>query len=46
MLTDSLDYLDQQGHTVFGEIGEGDEVLDKLNDTFCDKNHQPLQNVR
>ncbi|KAF6041662.1 PPIL4 [Bugula neritina] len=45
-LADSLDYLDQQGHTVFGEVGEGDEVLDKLNDTFCDKNHQPLQNVR
>ena len=45
-LADNLDYLDQQGHTVFGEISEGEEVLDKLNEIYCDKESKPYQNVR
>ncbi|XP_067945841.1 peptidyl-prolyl cis-trans isomerase sig-7-like [Watersipora subatra] len=45
-LADDLDYLDQQGHTVFGEVSEGEEVLDKLNELYCDKENKPYQNVR
>ncbi|KAL4232788.1 Peptidyl-prolyl cis-trans isomerase-like 4 [Mactra antiquata] len=44
-LGENLDYLDNQ-HTVFGEIGEGFDVLSKLNEAFCDKEHRPYQDIR
>lgn len=44
-LGENLDYLDNQ-HTVFGEIGEGFEVLSKLNEAFCDKEHRPYKDIR
>eukprot|EP00898_Chlorokybus_atmophyticus_P001898 jgi/Chlat1/2709/Chrsp180S08755 len=44
-LRDGLDYLDDR-HTVFGEISEGLEHLDLLNDTFVDDAGRPLKNIR
>lgn len=44
-LGDDLDYLDGQ-HTVFGEVVEGFEVLDKINDAICDDEHRPYQDIR
>lgn len=37
--------LDEK-HTVFGEVAEGWEVLEAINDTPCDGNGRPLQNIR
>jgi len=37
--------LDQK-HSVFGELGEGFEVLDKINQTICDSEGRPLQDIR
>lgn len=45
-LADDLDYLDQQGHTVFGEVSEGEEVLQQLNEIYCDREGHPFQNIR
>ena len=44
-LGDSLDYLDGV-HTVFGEVVEGEEVLDLLNNAYCDDNHRPYKDIR
>lgn len=44
-LGDDLDYLDGQ-HTVFAEVVEGFDVLDKLNDAICDDEHRPYQDIR
>lgn len=44
-LGDDLDYLDDQ-HTVFAEVVEGFDVLDKLNDAICDDEHRPYQDIR
>ncbi|XP_046849071.1 peptidyl-prolyl cis-trans isomerase-like 4 [Xenia sp. Carnegie-2017] len=44
-LGDDLDYLDGK-HTVFGEVAEGFNVLEKLNETICDDGHRPYQDVR
>ncbi|KAI8319924.1 cyclophilin-like protein [Martensiomyces pterosporus] len=44
-LTDHLDYLDGK-YTVFGEVAEGLDVLDKLNDAICDEHHRPLRDIR
>ncbi|XP_046545008.1 peptidyl-prolyl cis-trans isomerase-like 4 [Haliotis rubra] len=44
-LADELDYLDGQ-HTVFGQVAEGFEVLDKLNEAYCDEEHRPYIDVR
>lgn len=40
-----LDNLDGV-HSVFGEVAEGQEVLDKLNEAFCDKEGRPYQDIR
>ncbi|XP_052808947.1 peptidyl-prolyl cis-trans isomerase-like 4 isoform X1 [Mya arenaria] len=40
-----LDYLDGK-HTVFGEVAEGDDVLAKVNESFCDKDHRPYKDIR
>lgn len=42
---DELDSLDEK-HTVFGEVAEGWEVLEAINDAPCDDDGRPLQNIR
>lgn len=42
---DDLEYLDGK-HTIFGEIAEGMDVLDKINELFVDKEYRPYQDVR
>ncbi|XP_053397607.1 peptidyl-prolyl cis-trans isomerase-like 4 isoform X2 [Mercenaria mercenaria] len=44
-LGENLDYLDNT-HTVFGEVAEGFDVLKKLNEAFCDKEHRPYKDIR
>ncbi|KAK7494311.1 hypothetical protein BaRGS_00014414, partial [Batillaria attramentaria] len=44
-LGENLDYLDGV-HTVFGEVAEGFEVLDKLNEAYCDEKHRPYRDIR
>ena len=44
-LGDDLDYLDGV-HTVFAEVVEGFEILDKLNEAICDDEHRPYQDIR
>ena len=44
-LGDDIDYLDGK-HTVFGEVSEGLETLDKLNDVFVDQENRPYKDVR
>ena len=34
------------GHCVFGEITEGLEIILKLNETICDGDHRPYQDIR
>ena len=41
----NLDYLDNV-HTVFGEVSEGLDVLEKINETIVDDEHRPFQDVR
>lgn len=33
-------------HTIFGEIAEGQEVLEKINKAYCDTKGRPYQNIR
>ena len=42
---DNLDHLDGK-HTIFGEIAEGMDILDKLNDLYCDDEGRPYQDIR
>lgn len=44
-LGEELDYLDGV-HTVFGEVGEGLDVLDKINEAYCDEKHRPYKDIR
>jgi peptidyl-prolyl cis-trans isomerase-like 4 len=44
-LSPDLDYLDAE-HCVIGEVAEGLEVLLKLNETICDQEHRPYQDIR
>ena len=44
-LGDDLDYLDGV-HTVFAEVVEGLDILDKLNDAICDDDNRPYQDIR
>ncbi|XP_003739155.1 peptidyl-prolyl cis-trans isomerase-like 4, partial [Galendromus occidentalis] len=44
-LSDNLDYLDEQGHCVFGEVVEGMEFLEKINEVICDKDERPMQDI-
>ena len=44
-LGDQLGYLDGS-HTVFGEVAEGEEVLEKINEAYCDKAGRPFQDIR
>eukprot|EP01041_Mallomonas_annulata_P005688 gene5688-11475_t len=42
---EDLSHLDDK-HTIFGEIAEGMEVLEKLNNLYCDEDGRPYQDVR
>ena len=46
-LREDLDYLDGK-HTIFGELAESEglEVLQKLNEAYCDKESRPLKDIR
>jgi len=44
-LDDDLDYLDGE-HCVFGELVEGWDILDKINQTICDADNRPYQDIR
>lgn len=44
-LADDLDYLDGK-YTVFGEVAEGFDTLDKINDAYCDENGRPFRDIR
>ncbi|KAI9255714.1 cyclophilin-like domain-containing protein [Phascolomyces articulosus] len=44
-LGDDLDYLDGK-YTVFGEVAEGMEVLDKFNEAYCDEQGRPFRDIR
>ncbi|KAI7901989.1 cyclophilin-like domain-containing protein [Cokeromyces recurvatus] len=44
-LGDDLDYLDGK-YTLFGEVAEGFEVLDKINNAFCDEKGRPYRDIR
>ncbi|ORX61598.1 cyclophilin-like protein [Hesseltinella vesiculosa] len=44
-LADDLDYLDGK-HTVFGRVEEGMEVIDKLNESYCDAQGRPFRDIR
>jgi peptidyl-prolyl cis-trans isomerase-like 4 len=42
---EDMAYLDEQ-HTIFGEVAEGMDVLDKINALFVDNDYRPFQDVR
>lgn len=44
-LGEGLNILDGK-HTVFGEVAEGEDVLMKINEAYCDKEGRPYQDVR
>ncbi|KAI8376553.1 cyclophilin-like domain-containing protein [Radiomyces spectabilis] len=44
-LADDLDYLDGK-YTIFGEVAEGFDTLDKINDAFCDEQGRPFRDIR
>lgn len=44
-LAGDLDYLDKQGHTVFGQVVEGLEVLARLNGTLVDDRDCPFKDL-
>lgn len=44
-LADDLDYLDDK-HCIFGQVTEGDDTLDKLNEQLCDEENHPYRDIR
>lgn len=44
-LGDGLDFLDGK-HTVFGQLAEGFDILEKLNEAICDDAHRPYKDIR
>lgn len=44
-LSDNLNYLDEQGHTVFGRIVEGFDIIKALNETLVDDKDQPYRDI-
>lgn len=44
-LSDKLDHLDKQGHTVFGQVVEGLDVLEKINKTLIDDRDHPYRDI-
>ena len=45
-LSENLDNLDVGGHTVFGEVAEGFDVLAKISEVYCDEQGRPFQDIR
>lgn len=45
-LREGLDELDSGGHTVFGEVAEGFDVLTKISEAYCDEDGRPYQDIR
>lgn len=45
-LAPNIDYLDSQNHTVFGEVAEGLDVLNTLNEAIVDGNNMPYKDIR
>lgn len=43
--SDDLEYLDGK-HTLFGEVAEGFDVLDKINELYVDSDYRPYHDVR
>ena len=33
-------------HTIFGQVAEGLDTLDRINNTYCDTEGKPYQNIR
>ncbi|KAI7865834.1 cyclophilin-like domain-containing protein [Spinellus fusiger] len=44
-LAEDLDYLDGK-YTVFGEVAEGYDTLDKINEAYCDHAGRPYRDIR
>ncbi|CAO3697358.1 unnamed protein product [Rhizopus microsporus] len=44
-LGENLDYLDGK-YTLFGEVAEGFETLDKINEAYCDEQGRPYRDIR
>ncbi|KAI9282753.1 peptidyl-prolyl cis-trans isomerase-like 4 [Sporodiniella umbellata] len=44
-LGENLDYLDGK-YTLFGEVAEGLETLDKINEAYCDEKGRPFRDIR
>ncbi|KAJ1675756.1 Peptidyl-prolyl cis-trans isomerase-like 4 [Spiromyces aspiralis] len=44
-LADDLTYLDGK-YTIFGQVVEGFDVLDKLDAAMCDEKHRPFKDIR
>lgn len=44
-LASDLTYLDEQ-HCVFGQVVEGHEVLEQINEAICDGDDRPYQDIR
>ncbi len=42
---DGLDYLDGKA-AIFGKVVEGSDVLEKINDAFCDDIGRPMKDIR
>lgn len=42
---DNLDYLDGKA-SIFGKVVEGFDVLEKINNAFCDNKGRPLKDIR
>lgn len=42
---DDCDALDGK-HTIFGQVAEGFDVLDLINESYCDSKGRPFQNIR
>lgn len=45
-LADGLDSLDDGGHTVFGYVAEGLNIITQLNQELCDNDHKPYREIR
>ena len=41
----NIDFLDGK-YTIFGELAEGLDVLERMNEAYCDKNNRPYRNIR
>lgn len=45
VLADDLDYLDDK-HCIFGQVTEGDDTLERLNEQLCDGENHPYRDIR